>query len=448
MAETKNYLLGYGERLTERLDPPRLRPSKKDPYTFERAKTRLTPRISAVASDIASLPAAACPNEQSVAVLTLHPTYLAKSYFPRGLLRTVGLEAIGSRAHSVIPEVGAKEKKKKSESKPAHGQDEAIPVTASPTAEIFVAGSRANFRLWASALKYWTETSDSGTAELVRIEGVYVPQPKDRLKGIRPRLEAPLLELVLHAPDDFVIEGFRKYMRSLDVSVNLDKRFQVEGLCFLAARVPKEAHLEMAKYSFLRVAREMPRLRDLSPGLPIRSFGVGGFPCELPDVDALNPELRVAVFDGGIPSDSHLDRWVSRKKAAKLGPAAPEGLSHGLGVTSAVLFGSLDQDRPLPRPFAPVDHYRVIDEGSHDPAGDYYDVLERITSILSQKKYDFINLSSVCVMSSASPRSRRSLMAMLNTSRWYRRNNTAKASPSPCFRRTKTSSSTSALSWM
>ena len=98
MAEMKNYLLGYGERLTERLEPPRIKPIKKDWYSFTEAKARLAPRISAVAENVEALPAAACPHDETVAVITMHPSYLAKSYFPVGLLHTVGLEAVGSRS--------------------------------------------------------------------------------------------------------------------------------------------------------------------------------------------------------------------------------------------------------------------------------------------------------------------------------------------------------------
>src|SRR5438045_3509720 len=117
MAEIKNYLLGYGERLTEKLEPPKRSVTKKDPYTFDIAKDRLGPRLSATSAAIEALPAGACPNDEAVAEVTLHPTYIAKSYFPSGLLRTVGLEAIGSRAHEIIPEVGAKQKRKAKESK-------------------------------------------------------------------------------------------------------------------------------------------------------------------------------------------------------------------------------------------------------------------------------------------------------------------------------------------
>src|SRR3954465_793115 len=106
MANTKNYLLGFGERLAEKLDPPKFSPRKRDWYTFADAKARLAPRISSVAKEVDGLPKAACPHDESVAVIALHPSYLAKSYYPGGLLRTLGLDAVGSRARQITPEKG------------------------------------------------------------------------------------------------------------------------------------------------------------------------------------------------------------------------------------------------------------------------------------------------------------------------------------------------------
>jgi hypothetical protein len=108
MPDVKNYLLGQGERLTEKLDPPRTKPNKKDTYSFAEARGRIAPRLSAVSEHVDALPSKACPHDETVAVLTLHPTYLAKSYFPTELLHAVGLESIGSRARQIVPEKGAK----------------------------------------------------------------------------------------------------------------------------------------------------------------------------------------------------------------------------------------------------------------------------------------------------------------------------------------------------
>lgn len=385
MPETKNYLLGYGERLREPLDPPKIRPVKNHPYTFSHAQGKLAPQVEQVAASVQMLPAAACPNDTAVAVLTLHPAYIAKTYFPSGLLSSLGLEAVGSRPKRIRPELGAK--------KPKEDEAGKAEQPLSPTSEIFVAGERRRFRQWASSITRWTEETP-GAAELIRLEQVRVEAPEERLRPMHSKTDAPLLEVVLHAPEDYVIEGFRDYLRTLDVRVDLDRRVQVQGLCFLPVRVPRALHQDMARFSFLRLAREMPRLRELRPDSGITRAHAIGFECQLPAEAAINPELRVAVFDGGIPQGANLDKWVTRRKPPKIETAVPHFEAHGLAVTSALLFGPLEKGTTAPRPYAPVDHYRVLDESTkNDPQEDYFDVLERITAVLSQKKYDFVNLS-------------------------------------------------------
>ena len=77
-----------------------------------------------------------------------------------------------------------------------------------------------------------------------------------------------------------------------------------------------------------------------------------------------------------------------------MGDPVAEFQDHGLGVTSALLFGPLAPKTVPEVPFAMVDHYRVLDESTRDdPQDDYFDVLERITGVLTQKKYEFVNLS-------------------------------------------------------
>ena len=80
--------------------------------------------------DLENLPREVCPGNQTVALVTLHPTYLAKSYYPADLLRTYGLETIGSRAREVSPDKWTKKK----------------PPTSAITSELFVAGTRSRFK--------------------------------------------------------------------------------------------------------------------------------------------------------------------------------------------------------------------------------------------------------------------------------------------------------------
>jgi Subtilase family len=386
MAETRNYLLGFGERLTEKIAPVKRPVTKADPYQFTEARDRLAPRISMVVREIDSLPGLACPQDECVAAVTLHPAYIAKSFFPLGLFRAVGLEPVGSRPRQIVPEKGAK--------KPTAAQKKEGLQPLSATADLFVVGKRQAFRRWSQSVKSWQPTRE-GADELIRVEDVRFVAPAERIKPMRSDTDAPLLEVVLHRSDEHVLEGFRDYMKSLDVPVKLDERIEVQGLCFLPVRVPRAVHERMAQFGFLRVAREMPRLRELHPGASSSLMrSVKGFPVKMPHAEPLNKDVRVAVFDGGIPDNILPASLVSRKRSKGIGAAAPDSQVHGLGVTSALLFGPLKQGEPAPQPYAAVEHYRVVDVATkQDPQGKYFDVLNRIMDVLRQKPFDFVNLS-------------------------------------------------------
>lgn len=71
-----NYLLGFGERLTEPIPKPGGGGEKKHPYNLKEAQKRLAPQVERAVGRIEMLPRAACPNDQAVATITLHPAYL------------------------------------------------------------------------------------------------------------------------------------------------------------------------------------------------------------------------------------------------------------------------------------------------------------------------------------------------------------------------------------
>jgi hypothetical protein len=382
MADRTNFLIGYGERLAADLAAPPGGAPKKHPYSFAEARKRLAPKVKSAVNELAKLPDVVCPADQSVALVTLHPTYLAKTYYPGELLRTYGLDTIGSRSREVSPEKWTRKK----------------PPETAVTSELFVAGPRSRFQQFASDIDRLKESND-GAADLIKIEDFRVQSAEEKLKPLHSKEEEPLLEIVLHAQpvaeDAFILEGFEAYVESFDLTLNLDKRrFFAEGLCFLPLRVPRELAAEVVKFSFLRLAREMPRLRQFRPvarAIP----GFSPFVCSLPKLGPVDRDVRVAVFDGGVKSDAHLEPWVVRKKTKNLGAAVTEYQNHGTAVTSALLFGPLQDGVTAGRPYASVDHYRVLDADTQkDDQFELYSVLERIQDILdSRPKYDFINLS-------------------------------------------------------
>ena len=82
MPENTRFLLGYGERLTERVAAPGGGNPTVPAYTFEEAIARLNPMLSVTSENLIALPNQACPNDEAVSVLTLHPQWIAKSSSP------------------------------------------------------------------------------------------------------------------------------------------------------------------------------------------------------------------------------------------------------------------------------------------------------------------------------------------------------------------------------
>jgi len=79
-----------------------------------------------------------------------------------------------------------------------------------------------------------------------------------------------------------------------------------------------------------------------------------------------------------------------------VGAPVPDLQAHGLGVTSALLFGPIDPTDSLPTPLCHVDHVRVLDEATVTTSDvQYYDVLLRVLKHLdaNPSKYDFGALS-------------------------------------------------------
>lgn len=382
MPDNNNFLIGYGERLASDMAAPVGGAPKVHPYTFYEARQTLAPRITETARELDELPDEVCPRDQAVALLTLHPAYLAKSYYPADLLRAYGLETIGSRAREVSPRRWTRKK----------------PPESAVTSELFVAGRRSQFRDLATRVERLTESAP-GADDLIKIEDFRTQPAEEKLKPLHSGDEEPLLEVVLHAQpiqeDAFILDGFEAYVDTFGIKLNLDKRrFFAEGLCFLPLRVPRDVAPEVVKYSFLRLAREMPRLRQFRP-VARATPGFSSFTCRLPKEEPIDRDVRVAIFDGGVKADAKLDKWVNRKKTKNIGPPVQDFQNHGTAVTSALLFGPLQDGVTADRPYAGVDHYRVLDtETMKDDQDELYTVLERIQDVLeSRPKYDFINLS-------------------------------------------------------
>lgn len=299
MKDRTNFLFGYGERLTERIPPPRLNPDKAHPYSFAQARERLLPQLEVAAKDTKAARDLTCPGDQTVLALTLHPTYLAKSYYPTKLLSALSMEPIGSKSR--VLQVASKPPTSTSRSK----KPAAAPRV---TSQLFVAVPRSVVADLAPTIEQWQE-QQPGADELRRIEELTHVSHLHRARPLPDATPEPLLEVVLHARPlpsyDFVLEGFDALLRSLNLKVNLDQRLYAEGLCFLPVRAPRERIPDIEQFSFLRVVREMPHLRQLQPMIR-RVSGIADHDFVPPTGGPVDQSLRVAVFDGGLTANTVL----------------------------------------------------------------------------------------------------------------------------------------------
>lgn len=378
MARHANPLLGQGERLTTPVTVPRGSGNKQPPYSFSIARQRVAARATTTTTALDALPPAACPDDQAVAVLTMHPRYVSKSDFPLDLINAIGAKAIGSRSRVVKPDEWGTKKH----------PDEAI------TEEYFISAKRSAFKSWTDALP--TTTSDApAAATLQEVEDFTAFTGAAKLRSI-PAGEDVLLEVALHTlgPKD-TLDAFEGYAQSLGATPMLDHRVSAHGLTFLPVRVASMRARRLADFAFVRVARGMPQLRPYRPTV-LRS--TSGFPFTMGSLQAQTTAFKALIFDGGLPKSARatLAPVVKLIEPAGLAAAVPDLELHGLWVTSAFLFGPIASGATTPPPLCSVDHVRVLDQqtGANQDVM-YLDVLNRITTFLDEhpNQHDFVNIS-------------------------------------------------------
>jgi hypothetical protein len=351
---------------------------KNEIYSFTEAKNRLKPDFIKTALALDELLDEACPMDFGVACLTLNPAYIAKSYFPIGLLRATGLESVGSRTIRLKPEKWAKK---------------GIPHE-SLTTQLFVAGKRHTFRELAERIETIEEGSNEAR-DLTHIEKFSTFAPRDRIKTYNVK-EEHFFEVGLHLLQDeesFPIRlSFEKFTKKYNVKIYTNLAFQAGNLWFVPVEGASVNVEKLSEFVFVRLIRPMPKLRGMRP---VTRASVVTLGCSLPTEPPLSSEPKVAILDGGLPENHTILPWLNSYRL--LDPTAdsdPSGLEHGLAVTSAFLFGPIQPHGIAQRPFAYVDHLRVLDKKSEteDPL-ELYRTLGLIEEVLLSRQYEFINLS-------------------------------------------------------
>jgi hypothetical protein len=290
----------------------------------------------------------------------------------------MGVRSIGSKSVDVLPDkwtrVGAPEK--------------------SPSTSLFLAGKIENFINFEHRLSDLTEESYC-TPDLMKVWGIEHVSAASKLKESQSAIENYFevgIQLIPDGSSEFIKQSFVAYAISLGFEVKEELSFDISNLWFMPFRGDPKKIIDLAKHSFVRVIRPLVPLRTFRPlvrGLP------GSSKAKLPTLPPVAADVNVAILDGGLPESHALGNWVSNyHKSDSLAFDCKGGPEHGLGVTSAFLFGPLPHNNVAARPYSFVDHHRILDSKitSEDPL-ELYRTLTHIEDILISRQYEFINIS-------------------------------------------------------
>ena len=375
-------ILSKAEYYTQKNSPKRTKPSpKKRPYTYAVAKQRLIGKFNSVVELGGELPSILCPGNNIVTKVVLHPSYLAKSYFPESLFSNYNLKNLGSKEVYISPE--------KRVGKGQEGEDKL------PSSMFFVSGSKNDFfRLYEDINN--DEFNEDCRDDLAKLEDIEMFSSEDKISRSNVVLEDTKInshelcyEVVLHASkmDEGILESFYSYIKSLNGMIYRDKTRSIKSLTFCFIKINQSMIKSLAEFVFVRVVRPVPELdisnrmnsEQLEHYVEVNQNSFGDAPVS----------SKVAIFDGGLHSNDLRSNNIRYFNLTRTDHDLSDNYLHGSLVTSAVVYGD---NLSVNKDVIPVDHFKIY---SCDDNADIclVDVLDRITSVLKSNSYKFVNLS-------------------------------------------------------
>lgn len=364
---SNNFLLGKGERLMDTIIHNTGGGDKYHPYTLEECRERLYPQLASSIDSLSQLPELARPNSYMTMKFILHPTYLAKSYFPMDFFKFYNLRVLGSKEDLIQPKKWIPTKQDKLAS----------------TLSIYVAGQEDQFDFLLQSID-----SHSVNEQLKLFEQISLFKKDEKLKGLSDSIDQDTAcEVVLHASeshsDQFVIDGFRNYLKSLDIDSDLSRKNTIGSLTFVPIKIKNNDQKDLFQYSFLRVLRRMPKLRmaDINK--------TDSFQITLPSkISPLSTSFRASIIDGGYIPNNNLRNLVAIKEVESSKPTS-KSEQHGTMVASSFLFGPIQEGQPLSQPPAGVDCWSVYSQDGYE----LVTTLANVKKALLESDNELVNLS-------------------------------------------------------
>lgn len=351
MAEKKRRYTLLGNAEAYQSEVTKRRTGGPRPYRqWSETQAVLTPQLIALVRDVSRIPSEHRLDEV-VVELRLDPSFIAKSYHPRQLLTSAGLELRGS--DSWQPD-----------------------KSDQPGRRLYV--SAAPHRLSGIAdIVRQSNPSDGVRKDLAKIQEIRLPPSIERapLSGSEPKAKHAV-EVVLFDWDSRrrreAVQRVRQVLTDSGAETDsvIVKSYD-RGPTFIAATVTTKALKALSSLNYVRLASLLPRVELTRVALG------SGVPAPNPVPKAPLSQDWIAVFDGGYaPGAGHLDPFVHAEDCTTAAPIQ-QLVDHGTAVVSAALYGNIDSTSPLPPPPAKVASFRVLP----DPSGDHLELYGVIDSI-------------------------------------------------------------------
>ena len=150
-------------------------------------------------------------------------------------------------------------------------------------------GRGLRFGAWSESLPSW-QASRRSANDLISIEEIAAPVPRDKIKGHLPETGRFALETVLHASEleaqRHMLQAFAAYLERRGIEAEFGRRFFAKGLCFLEIDALVERADDIVAFTAVRALRQMPDLRVLRP--IVRSQSIPTTALQLPQEPPLS----------------------------------------------------------------------------------------------------------------------------------------------------------------
>ncbi|CAM3304958.1 MULTISPECIES: S8 family peptidase [Yersinia] len=380
----KKVVLGNGEKYAfDNVYRGRPIGDEPRPYPYSVSSRRVSKKVSETLKVAEKLPKEATPDDEIVTAVTLHPSFLAKSYYPTSLLKDYSLKSLGSKEVFVKPQSAVNK------------EQEQRPVS---TSVYYLAGKKTSFERLLSDIEKNT-ISEQSSIDIGKIEDLTLFSSEQKVKK-HAESGIHTYEVVLHLKnsDTKKINDFIKYISILNGTISKDKIRYVGDLAFCFVKIDNRKILDLANFSFVRVVRIAPKINLFNSSFQDGDKSLNAHENLKNQITHKNSELKdlgntsVAVFDGGLFYDKLTSPSLRYFDLTGSSDSDSDIFTHGELVTSAIMYGTIDELSSDNHDVINVDHYKVYCEEDEDDIG-LVDVLDRICSVLENKNYKIANIS-------------------------------------------------------